>query len=329
MSLLLVRAYPFPNPEFSKLFPTQREILAYIQRVAVAHSVPKQTKFSNRHVYLYNLNTEQEFCHKAKLLISGVRGYTNPNLPVLPRLESFEGPIVHTAKWDKEYNLRGLNVAVIGNGCSGSQVIPTMIKEVNSLTQLIRFSKKLRSLFCYLPFVLMLLRWLTFWILNIARGQFYNNHESKRIRQQRFSYSRKYITENAPKRYLPLLTPNYDLGCRRRILDNQYIRSLYNPKMRVAKESIKLIKPKSIITSYREHNTDFIDHIGGISAYKTVAVNGFPNIFYLLGPNSGSGHTSILFSIEWLFGLYLIGRRLLSKFAKKQRLNGVIPYKLL
>jgi cation diffusion facilitator CzcD-associated flavoprotein CzcO len=120
----------FPNPEFSKLFPTQREILAYIQRVAVAHGVPEQTKFrtewkgakwmessSTWHVYLYDLNTEQEFCHEAKLLISGVGGYTNPNLPVLPGLESFEGPVVHTAKWDKEYNLRGLNVAVIGNGC--------------------------------------------------------------------------------------------------------------------------------------------------------------------------------------------------------------------
>jgi hypothetical protein len=61
-----------------------------------------------------------------------------------------------------------------------------------------QFSKKLRSLFCYLPFVLMLLRWFTFWILDTARGQFYNDHEGKRIRQQRLSYSRKYITENAP-----------------------------------------------------------------------------------------------------------------------------------
>ncbi|KAJ5117542.1 hypothetical protein N7448_011174 [Penicillium atrosanguineum] len=134
----------------------------------------------------------------------------------------------------------------------------------------------------------------------------------------------------------------------RRILDNQYIRSLHNPKMRIVKESVKLIKPKSIVTSAGEHKVDFIvstktlmivgkrinwtagrqilatgfqftqwkaetvigrqkkslqqhwDHVGGISAYKTVAVNGFPNMFYLLGPNSGSGHTSVLFSMEWL-----------------------------
>jgi cation diffusion facilitator CzcD-associated flavoprotein CzcO len=38
---------------------------------------------------------------------------------------------------------------------------------------------------------------------------------------------------------------------------------------------------------------------GGIEAYKTVAMSEFPNLFYLLGPNSGSGHTSVLYSIEW------------------------------
>jgi cation diffusion facilitator CzcD-associated flavoprotein CzcO len=38
---------------------------------------------------------------------------------------------------------------------------------------------------------------------------------------------------------------------------------------------------------------------GGIRAYKTVAMNEFPNMFYLLGPNSGSGDTSVLFVIEW------------------------------
>jgi cation diffusion facilitator CzcD-associated flavoprotein CzcO len=39
--------------------------------------------------------------------------------------------------------------------------------------------------------------------------------------------------------------------------------------------------------------------VGGIEAYKTIAVNGCPNFFYILGPNSGSGHTSVLFASEW------------------------------
>jgi cation diffusion facilitator CzcD-associated flavoprotein CzcO len=41
------------------------------------------------------------------------------------------------------------------------------------------------------------------------------------------------------------------------------------------------------------------DEFGGIEAYKTIAMNEFPNLFYILGPNSGRGHTSVLYSIEW------------------------------
>lgn len=48
------------------------------------------------------------------------------------------------------------------------------------------------------------------------------------------------------------------IDVQRRILDNQYIRSLHNPKLRLVKESIKLIKPRSIVTSSGEHNIDFL-----------------------------------------------------------------------
>ncbi|OQD76773.1 hypothetical protein PENANT_c118G06293 [Penicillium antarcticum] len=72
---------------------------------------------SKWHVYLCDLKTGEEFIHEAKVLISAVGGYTNPKFPVLPGLGRFEGPVVHTAQWNKEYGLRGLNVAVVGNGC--------------------------------------------------------------------------------------------------------------------------------------------------------------------------------------------------------------------
>ena len=98
--------------------------------MAVAYRVPERTKLRTEwkgarwiessctwHVHLYDLNTEQEFVHETKVLISAVGGYTNPNIPKLPGLEGFEGPVVHTARWDKEHDLRGLNVAVVGNGC--------------------------------------------------------------------------------------------------------------------------------------------------------------------------------------------------------------------
>jgi cation diffusion facilitator CzcD-associated flavoprotein CzcO len=63
---------------------------------------------SRWHVYLCDLKTGEEFIHEAKVLISAVGGYSNPKFPVLPGLEQFEGPAVHPAQWNKEYDLRGV-----------------------------------------------------------------------------------------------------------------------------------------------------------------------------------------------------------------------------
>ncbi|KAJ5593484.1 hypothetical protein N7537_010388 [Penicillium hordei] len=362
----------FPNPEFTSLFPSQKEILSYIQRVARANHVNEHVRFQTEWkgarwveasgtwlVHLCDLNTKEEFFHEAKVLISAVGGYTNPKLPDLSGLDSFEGPVVHTAKWRDEYDLRGLNVAVVGNGCSGSQVVPAVINDVNRLTQFIqspqyyvpmpmgnyRFGKALRVCFSCIPLTLLLIRWLVFWILDTSLGQFYNNSKGDRLRVKRALCSRKYIEENAPERYWPLLTPGYDLGCRRRILDNDYIRSLRNPRMKLVKDSITQVDSKSVITgSGEKYPVDFIilatgfefsqwkadsvigrggktlkqhweDH-GGIGAYKTVAMNEFPNMFYLLGPNSGSGHTSVLFAIECSVNLVIrIARPVLQRQA--------------
>lgn len=108
-------------------------------------------------VSLRDLTTGEEYIHEAKIFISAVGGYTNPKFPSLPGLESFEGPVVHTAQWDKDYDLHGLNVAIIGNGClyppkfrlspiwltftgSASQVVPAIAGKVKSLKQFIRVS---------------------------------------------------------------------------------------------------------------------------------------------------------------------------------------------
>ncbi|KAJ5751408.1 uncharacterized protein N7511_008373 [Penicillium nucicola] len=365
----------FPNPKFTSLFPSQKEILSYIQCVARTNNVTEHVELQIEwngaqwvessgtwHVSLRNLRTEEEFLHEAKVLVSAVGGYTNPKFPILPGLDTFEGPMVHTAKWNKEYDLRGLNVAVVGNGCLftyDSPVVPAVIDEVSSLTQFIRspqyyvpmpmgnyrFGKVLRACFSYIPLTLLLIRWLVFWILDTTLGQFYNGSKGDILREERASRSRKYIAENAPERYWPLLTPGYDLGCRRRILDNHYIRSLRSPRMNLIKDSISQVDSKSMVTrSGDKYPVDFIilttrfeftqwkadsvigrrgkslkqiwDDRGGIGAYKTVAMNEFPNMFYLLGPNSGSGHTSVLFAIECSVNLVIrIARPILQRQA--------------
>lgn len=106
---------------------------------------------------MQNLENGESFVHEAKILVSAVGGYTNPKYPTMHGIDTFKGPVVHTAQWDQEYDLKDRNVVVIGNGCkfisdqaayyftnllgSASQVIPAIIGDVGSITQFIRVSE--------------------------------------------------------------------------------------------------------------------------------------------------------------------------------------------
>jgi len=48
--------------------------------------------------------------------------------PQIPGLKDFKGKLVHSASWDHSYDYSNKRIAVIGNGSSGIQIVPQMIK---------------------------------------------------------------------------------------------------------------------------------------------------------------------------------------------------------
>jgi len=53
---------------------------------------------------------------------------SNWRWPDIPGLFTFEGKLLHSAKWDNSYDYNGKVVAVIGNGSSAIQIVPKMQK---------------------------------------------------------------------------------------------------------------------------------------------------------------------------------------------------------
>jgi cation diffusion facilitator CzcD-associated flavoprotein CzcO len=122
------------------------------------------------------------------------------------------------------------------------------------------------------------------------------------------------------------LTPSFELGCKRVLLSSDYYRALSEDNVEVLTEPITRVSADGVVTADgREHEVDTIllgtgfdvtAHAaatctvgrGGrtlaeaweprISAYKGMTVHGFPNLFLMVGPNSGLGHSSIVFIIE-------------------------------
>ncbi|KAH8178654.1 flavin-binding monooxygenase-like domain-containing protein [Sarocladium implicatum] len=344
----------FPNFNFSKVFPPQSEILSYIQRVAQAFSVEKHIKFGQiwtgakwdeeRHVWhvsLRDVKSGMETVRETKVLISAVGAYSNPKFPHMPGLDNFKGPMVHTAQWDKRFDLKGLRVGVIGNGCSASQVVPAIASDARSVTQFTRrpqhylpmplsnakIGRLSQKVMAWVPFLFMLARWIVFWVLDSAIIQFYEDSSGQRMRDESLKRSQEYVMKSAPASYLSMLSPDYAFGCRRRILDAGYLRSLHRNNVELIQDTIVSSGPGHVMTaSGTRYDVDFMilatgfeftqwqgekvigrngvslkqhwDDIGGIEAYRTVSLNDFPNYFYLLGPNSGNGHTSVLFAMD-------------------------------
>jgi cyclohexanone monooxygenase len=71
----------------------------------------------------------------ARTLIMATGALSEPNLPDVPGIRDFAGPVYHTGRWPMEpVDFTGLDVGVIGTGSSAIQSIPIIAREARSLT---------------------------------------------------------------------------------------------------------------------------------------------------------------------------------------------------
>ncbi len=84
------------------------------------------------------LNIQAQYVHIA----SGI--LTNPHIPKIPGLESFAGPLFHTARWDYRVTggsptdasltgLEGKRVGILGTGATAIQAVPKLAKYAKEL----------------------------------------------------------------------------------------------------------------------------------------------------------------------------------------------------
>ncbi|KAF7358999.1 hypothetical protein MSAN_01240600 [Mycena sanguinolenta] len=139
--------------------------------------------------------------------------------------------------------------------------------------------------------------------------------------------AKNYIISTAPKEGIDRLIPNYSPGCKRLIFDSNFLAALHRPNLKLNWDGIQSICEDGIITKKGEKlsfdvlifatgftanryplhvvgNTtpktvqDYYDSQGGPKAYMGTTVPGFPNLFLLAGPNTATGHTSVLHTEE-------------------------------
>ena len=278
----------------------------------------------------------------ARHLILGAGGLHTPKVPPLPGLEDFEGARFHTAEWDHGVRLDGKRVAVIGTGASAIQVVPGIVDRVAHLDVYQRtppwlmprddraFGSIRKAIFRALPPAQRLYRWLIYLRFE-ARGLGFTKYPRLMPIIERLG--RRHLAKQVADPALRArLTPDYVIGCKRILLSDDYYPALQRDHVELVTDGIDAITRDGIRTTDGTHHpTDVIvlatgfdsfdiltrvpidgpdgplaDAWGALpSAWLGTMTAGFPNLFFLVGPNTGLGHNSMIFMIESQVNLVL------------------------
>lgn len=169
--------------------------------------------------------------------------------------------MMHTARWNHSVALDNKNVVVIGNGCSGTQVVPAIADKVKNIYQFFRTSQYyfprrnpnikpwLKWAFLYIPGMMTLARWLMFNLMERNFVSFYTDGRGNRRREAMKKRSDDYVEQTAPKQYWDLLKPSYMVGCKRRVFDPGYLKCLKRDNVHISNDQIVKIGPKEVITA--------------------------------------------------------------------------------
>jgi cyclohexanone monooxygenase len=127
---------------WTERYAAQPEILAYLGHVADRFDLRKDMSFETRVTSAtyeearssWLLETDGGDQVRCRFVVLGVGSLSKVNVPQIPGIDSFQGPVLHTARWPGEQvDLAGKTVAVIGTGSSGIQVIPQLAEQADEL----------------------------------------------------------------------------------------------------------------------------------------------------------------------------------------------------
>jgi len=284
----------------------------------------------------WRITTKGGVTYIARVVVSGMGGLSTPSYPVLKGIENFQGKAFHSQDWDHHYPLEGKKVAVIGTGASAIQFVPKVAAKAAHLDLYQRtppwivpkpdraMTAAEKKLFKFIPQTQEALRNAIYTQLEVRALGFVF---SPRVLKVGELMARRHIRKQISNKELrKKVTPDFSFGCKRVLISNDYYPALDQPHVDVITDGIREVRAHSIIDSngverpvdtiiygtgfkaqdpipkgaiFGKGGVDLVDFWKeGPEAYLGSAITGFPNLFMLMGPNTGLGHNSMVYMIE-------------------------------
>ena len=336
------------NAGWTRMFAGQAEIHTYLKESAKRHGICPKIRLKTP-LHEARWDEQQGVWHAiaggglridARVLVSGMGALHVPRYPELPGLNRFAGPSFHSAAWDSSVDLDGKNIAVVGTGASSIQFVPQIAPRARKLYLFQRtppwilpkpdfaINEKWQRRFRRIPGAMHAFRAFIFWGLEARVFGFLGNQW---MRKQGETQARRHLEKQVPDPKLrAALTPDYEFGCKRVLISNDFYPALSLPNVELVTDAIAEMREHSIVTQDGlaqgvERPVDVLIFGTGFqvtemlcgarlfgrdgadlrnqwreraSAYLGITVSRFPNLFILLGPNTGLGHNSVVLMIE-------------------------------
>ncbi|MFG6402957.1 flavin-containing monooxygenase [Microbacterium sp. P04] len=332
-----------PNPTWSQTFATGGEIHSYLEDVASRENLGDRLRLRtpllgarwDADAELWRIDTGREQFEAADLVLACGR-LSEPHVPAIDGLETFPGPLFHSARWDHDVDLAGARIAVVGTGASAVQLVPELAQRGATVTLFQRtpawivprggraFTDAEQRRFSEHPGELARLR-AELYAEGEARfaSRSGDAAASAAARQSALDHLAAQVPDPALRE---ALTPDYDFGCKRVLLSDTFYPAVSSEGVTLEASALAAVDGSTLVAaSGRTYDADVLvlatgfaaseqpyadlvrgeDGITlakhwseGMTSFASTVVTGFPNLFVLNGPNASLGHNSAVLMAE-------------------------------
>lgn len=348
-----------PNPSWSGTYAKGAEIHAYLEGVVRSDGLSDRVRLGTT-----MQKAEWDAAHRVWRITTGASGewpddsapsaalgtevivadalvlacgrLTEPAIPRIPGLETFPGPLFHSARWDHSADLDGLRVGVVGTGASAVQIVPQLARTAAHVTLMQRtpawivprggdqYSEADRARFATTPQALEELR---ADLYADGEARFASRSGDSAAAAEAEAVARAHLARQVADPALrAALTPDYAFGCKRVLLSDDFYPAVASDAVTLAPGALAAVEGSVLVaadgsrhevdalvlaTGFASSRQPYAELVtgengvtlaahwsDGMTAFASTVVAGFPNFFVLNGPNASLGHSSSVLMIE-------------------------------
>ena len=254
------------NPNWSRMWSGQAEILDYFQQCAQRYALTPNLKLRTEIVSAHwdagaedwELTTADGDTHRFDVVVSAIGLFTRPVMPDLPEEEPFTGTVMHTARWDHSVSVDGRKVAILGTGSTAAQLLPEVAKTAERVYSIQRsptwilpkpdreYTERERWVFAHIPLAKKIYR-TRLWLRSESNISVIENGSDK---TQEFKALAVQLLEStvADDDLRRQLTPDTPLGCKRLVFSSDFVPALTRPNVEVISSPATALRSRSLVT---------------------------------------------------------------------------------